>query len=112
MSDSSSDSGHSSTRSRGMSMTVFVPLLLIAVTLLIQVVYQNVQLRRERELLDNQWSQQRTTLEDAQKLRNQLQSIAGATAELAEQGNKNAILIRDQLQAKGITIQPPQPAPE
>jgi hypothetical protein len=110
---SSSASRAPSSRTRSMSLAVFIPLLMMALTLLIQVFYQNTQLRREREILDAQWNNQRTTLEEAQKLRTQLQSIAGATAILAEQGNQNAIQIRDQLRAQGVTIQPPQPpAPE
>ena len=95
-------------RGSGMSLGVFLPLLIMAVTLVVQIFFQNGQIRRERELLATQWAQQRGPMEEAQKLRNQLQSIAGATAVLAKEGNANAILIRDQLAAQGITIKPPE----
>lgn len=91
-----------------MSVRVFVPVLIIATALLAGEFYKNTQARQQRNVLDQQWAQQRDNFDEAQKLRNQLQSIAGATAILAEQGNENAILIRDQLAAQGVTIQPPE----
>ena len=95
-------------RGSGMSLGVFLPLLIVAVTLVVQIFFQNGKIRQERDLLATQWAQQRDPMEEAQKLRNQLQSIAGATAVLAKEGNANAILIRDQLAAQGITIKPPE----
>ena len=91
-----------------MRTSTFIPLLIIALTLLLQITYRNTQLQREGDILSNQRDQQSTPMEEADKLRNQLQAIAGATAVLADRGNKNAILIRDQLRAQGITIQPPK----
>jgi hypothetical protein len=91
-----------------MRTSTFIPLLIIALTLLLQITYRNTQLQREGDILSNQRDQQTTPMEEADKLRNQLQAIAGATAVLADQGNKNATLIRDQLRAQGITIQPPK----
>jgi hypothetical protein len=91
-----------------MRTSTFIPLLIIALTLLLQITYRNTQLQREGDILSNQRDQQTTPMEEADKLRNQLQAIAGATAVLADQGNKNAIQIRDQLRAQGITIQPPK----
>ena len=75
---------------------------------MLQITYRNTQLQREGDILSNQRDQQTTPMEEADRLRNQLQAIAGATAVLADQGNENAILIRNQLRAQGITIQPPK----
>jgi len=91
-----------------MRTSTFIPLLVIALTLLLQITYRNTQLQREGDILSNQRDQQTTPMEEADRLRNQLQAIAGATAVLADQGNENAILIRNQLRAQGITIQPPK----
>jgi hypothetical protein len=88
----------------------FVPLLLLILALLSQVVFQRIQLRNESESLNAQRVQQKQPLEEAQKLRAQLESLAGATATLAEQGNQNAVRLRDFLQQQGITIRPPAPA--
>ena len=98
----------SDSTNQGMRTSTFIPLLIIALTLLLQITYRNPQLQREGDILSNQRDQQSTPMEEADKLRNQLQAIAGATAVLADQGNENAIQIRDQLRAQGITIQPPR----
>jgi len=98
----------SESANQGMRTSTFIPLLVIALTLLLQITYRNTQLQREGDILSNQRDQQTTPMEEADRLRNQLQAIAGATAVLADQGNENAILIRNQLRAQGITIQPPK----
>jgi len=96
---------------RDLSWSAFVPLLVIVLALLVQSFYQSARLRAEREALEAQYTQQQPPLEESQKLRTQLESLAGATATLAEQGNENAIKLRDYLQKQGITIRPPAPTP-
>ena len=91
-----------------MRSSTSIPRLIIALTLLLQIAYRNSQLQREGDMLSNQWEQQSSPIDEANNLRNQLQAIAGATAVLADQGNENAILIREQLRTQGITIQPPE----
>jgi hypothetical protein len=98
----------SANHSQGMRSSTFIPLLVIALTLLLQISYRNSQLQREGDMLSTQWDQQTTPIEEANRLRNQLQAIAGATAVLADQGNENAIQIRERLGEQGITIQPPR----
>jgi len=88
---------------------VFIPLALLIFTLLGQSVFQRSQLTAEHAALDGQYRQQAQPLDEAQKLRAQLESLAGATATLAEQGNQNAVRLRDYLQQQGVTIRPPQP---
>lgn len=90
-----------------MSPSAFVPLALMLLAISIPSVYDNVQLRRERAVLANRYAAQRQPLEDAQTQRLQLESIAGATAALAEQGNENAIRVREHLRRQGVTISPP-----
>lgn len=91
-----------------LSNTAFAALLVVTATLIVQALLDNYRLRLARTALESQFAQQREPLEQAQALRAQLEGIAGATAILAEQGNTNAIIIRDQLQQQGITIRPPQ----
>ena len=90
------------------SWGVFLPGLLIAVTIIVQAITTRSEFNTQIDVLNTQFAQQRTPLEQATVLRNQLESIAGATAVLAEQGNQNAILIRDQLKAQGVSINPPR----
>ena len=92
-----------------MSLAVFLPVLLGLIALIMQAHQSATDLDRQLQVLQAQEQQQQALVEQSQKLRSQLESIAGATAALAQQGNQNAIVIRDQLRAQGISIKPPQP---
>jgi hypothetical protein len=92
--------------------TLFVPLLLSVLTLFVLTLNTTLDLKNARASLVAQHAAQDGTLAEAQKLRSQLESIAGDTAVLADQGNQNAIKLRDYLQQQGIKISPPQPAGE
>jgi hypothetical protein len=78
--------------------------------LAVMVVFQTAQLTRERDSLNTILSNQETPLQDAAKLRVQLEGIAGDTALLAQQGNPHALAIQQQLARSGITIRPPSAA--
>jgi hypothetical protein len=84
----------------------FIPLLLIAVALVIWTGFQTTQLLRERRYLKTVLTGQSPTVEQSQKLRAQLDSIAKGTLQLANQGNSNAKIIVEELRKRGITINP------
>ncbi len=88
--------------SRGRSP--FVPLLLLACAFAVWTIFQTVQLSRERDALNTTRTGQDATIEQAQKMRAQLDSIARGTAQLAQQGNPNASLIIEELRKRGITV--------
>jgi hypothetical protein len=79
--------------------------------MLAQTLEQAVQLRRDRSALDAQLAQQNNPIQEAQKIRTQLEAIAGDTAVLADAGNENAIRLRDFLRQQGVTIRPPATRP-
>ncbi len=85
---------------------MFVPLVLIVATLLLMVGFQSVQLMREHDLLETRIANQAGPLEEAKKIRMQLDSIAKSTAQLAAQGNANAQRMVEELKRNGITINP------
>ena len=87
---------------------VFVPVALLAVTLLLWVGFQTTQLLREREGLQTLRQGQEAQVQSSQKLRASLDAIASGTAKLAGQGNPNARLIVDELKKRGVTINPNQ----
>ena len=89
----------------------FLPLLLIAATLLILTIFQSTQLIRERSALNQVKINQDNPIQESQKVRSQLESIAKKTAQLAEQGNPNARLIVEELKKSGVTINPNFPSP-
>jgi len=86
--------------------TLFVPLFLILVTLVLWFGFQTYQLVKERGNLKTLRTNQETMFNNAQKMRAQLDAIAAGTARLAQQGNANAAQVVNALKAKGITINP------
>jgi len=90
-------------------MLVIILFLLLA--LFLQTGYQTVQLSRERALLKNAFERQQSAIQKAQNMRSQLESLAGETAVLAEQGNQNAQKLVATLKAQGIEIHPPKSTP-
>ena len=83
---------------------VFVPILLVVIGLLVMTGFQTIQLNRERDVLKERLTLQEEPLKESQNVREQLQSVATSTAELAENGNENAQRIIDQLRKAGITV--------
>lgn len=90
----------------------FIPILLLALVLLTQLVFQLIQLRSERNALGELTANQQTPLEESQRMRTQLEGIAADTARLADQGNANAKAVIDELRRRGITINPDAPKDE
>jgi regulatory protein YycI of two-component signal transduction system YycFG len=86
--------------------SLFVPLFLILITLVLWFGFQTYQLVKERGNLKTLQANQETMLANAQKMRAQLDAIASGTARLAQQGNTNAAQVVNALKAKGITIKP------
>lgn len=102
---------HSKNRHNGASETLntglFFVLFLMLLALFAQTVQDTIRLDGEREALNTQLASQRDTLNEARNVRAQLEAIAGDTAILAEDGNQNAIQLRDFLAEQGVTIRPP-----
>jgi hypothetical protein len=86
--------------------SLFVPLFLILVTLVLWFGFQTYQLVKERGNLKTLQTNQETMFNNAQKMRAQLDAIAAGTARLAQQGNANAAQVVNALKAKGISINP------
>ena len=99
-----SDQSHTGADNQRHSM--FVPLLLVVLALLLMTGFQTIQLSREHELLNSRLQFQTGPLEESRKIREQLQAVATSTARLADNGNENAQRIIDQLQKAGIQIDP------
>ncbi len=89
---------------------LLVPVALAVLTLFIWTGFQAIQLVRERETLIKIRSNQENPVQEATKLRAQLDSILRGTSELANQGNPNAKAIIAELQKRGITINLKPPA--
>ncbi|MCB1931485.1 MAG: hypothetical protein KDI45_03320 [Candidatus Accumulibacter sp.] len=84
--------------------TFFIPVLLIALSLVVWFAFQASQLNQERAQLGQLRSNQDATYQNAQKMRAQLDALASGTQKLASAGNKNAQAVVNALQQRGITI--------
>jgi hypothetical protein len=82
----------------------FIPLLLFGTALLVLLVFQAIQLNRERGNLKATIASQEQPIQESQRLRTQLDGVAGDTARLAQDGNPNAAAIIEELAKRGIRI--------
>lgn len=86
--------------------SLFIPVLLLALALVVWFGFQSTELLRERNNLANLRTNQDVVHQSAQKMRNQLDALAAGTQKLASAGNKNAQTVVNALQQRGITINP------
>lgn len=91
----------------GSSSLLLLIVLLLLGAILLQNGYQTYQILDDGDRLRGRISAQEAAVQDAQKVRAQLLSIAGQTAALADAGNANAHLLIERLQAQGVTIRAP-----
>ncbi len=85
---------------------LLVPLALVTLAFFVMVTFQAVQLVRERGHIADLKLAQEPTVQEGVKLRQQLESLGGRTAQLAEAGNANAKALVDEFRRQGITLKP------
>jgi hypothetical protein len=88
-----------------------LPVALLAIGFLTAIGFQTVQLMRDRSNLANVYAGQQNAVEQTLRLRNSVDSFAGETASLAQQGDAPAKQVVDTLRSQNITIRPPAAAP-
>ena len=79
---------------------------LLAIAVVAALGFQTFQLVRERNALQGVWANQEPTIQQATKVRTQLDAISTRVLELAQQGNPGATTIVEELAKRGITINP------
>ena len=80
------------------------PLSLVVVALFVLMAFETGQTIRDRSALADLLRAQQPSVEQAVKLRQQLQNLAGKTAELAAAGDAGAKSVVDQMKAQGVTL--------
>jgi cell division protein FtsB len=88
------------------SHSPFLPLALLTVAVVAWFGYQTVQLVGERSAQKKTLQDQEQVVQNAGKMRAQLDALAAETQRLADQGNPNAKLLVEELRRRGITINP------
>ena len=89
----------------------FAPLLVLSLALLLWFGFQCVALVDENQRLGAVHEKQEPLLQNARKLRETLDTLTHQTAKLADQGNRNARLIVDELKKRGVSTDPHPPQP-
>lgn len=86
------------------NLVSFIPQVLFAAGLVIWAGFQTTVLIQEKRNLSMLRENQESTVQQATKLRAQLDSIAAKTQVLAAKGNSGAAMIVAELKKRGITI--------
>ena len=92
---------------------ILLPVLLLSLAILGSFAFQSVILVGDHKALTSAYEQQEKPLQEVEKIRTQVSALATGTLKLAQQGDKNAETIIDQLKKAGIKVvdQPPTAAP-
>jgi len=85
-----------------------LPVLLITVSLFVLMAFETFQAIHDRGTLADQRRAQEPTVQEAIKLRQQLETLAGRTAQLAAEGDEGAKTVADQMKRQGVNLSPPK----
>jgi hypothetical protein len=97
-------------RSDNSNRSAFWPLLILGLAAASWSGFQTYQLVQEHEALKKLHANQEALVQNAVKLRAQLDGIAADTQRLADAGNANAQGIVNELRRRGVTINPDSPS--
>jgi hypothetical protein len=97
-----------SMRGGGSSPELSLPLILVIVSLFVLIAFETGQAIHDRGALTALLEAQQPSIEQAVKLRQQLQALAAKTAELAAAGDAGAKMVVDQMKAQGVTLATPK----
>jgi hypothetical protein len=86
-----------------------LPVLLTVLSLFLLVVFQTVQTIGDHDTLIAVRASQEATVLEGQKLRKQIETLAGQTAELANGGDAAAKDVVEQMRKQGFTLSAPKP---
>jgi hypothetical protein len=85
-----------------------LPVILITVSLFVLMAFETFQAIHDRGALADLRRSQEPTVQEAIKLRQQLEMLAGRTAQLAAEGDEGAKTVVDQMKRQGVTLSPPK----
>jgi hypothetical protein len=85
-----------------------LPLVLVVASLFVLMAFETGQAIHDHGDLADLLRSQQPSMEQAAKLRQQLQNLAGKTAELAAAGDPGAKSVVDQMKAQGVTLGVPK----
>ena len=84
------------------------PLILVVLSLFVLMAFETGQAFSDRGALAELMRLQQPSIEQAVKVRQQLQNLAGKTAALADAGDAGAKTVVAQMKAQGVTLSAPK----
>jgi hypothetical protein len=85
-----------------------LPLILVVLSFFVLMAFETGQAIHDRRALEDLRRSQEPSVQQAVKLRQQLQRLAGKTAELDAAGDPGAKSIVDQMKRQGVTLSAPK----
>ena len=85
-----------------------LPVILVVVALFVLMAFETFQAIHDRGALADLRRSQEPTVQEAVKLRQQLETLAGRTAQLAAEGDEGAKTVVDQMKRQGVNLSPPK----
>ena len=85
-----------------------VPVILVVVSLFVFMAFETAQAIHDRSALSEQRRAQEATVQEAIKIRQQLETLAGKTAQLAGAGDEGAKAVVDEMKRQGVALAPPK----
>ena len=85
-----------------------LPIILVVLSLFVLMAFETAEAIHDRGALADLRRSQETTVQEAIKLRQQLEALAAGTAKLAADGDEGAKTVVDQMKRQGVTLNPPK----
>ena len=85
-----------------------IPVVLVVLSLFVLMAYETIETVHDRGSLAELRRSQEPAVQEALKLRRQLEALAGETAELARDGDEGAKKVVEQMKRQGIALSPPK----
>ena len=85
-----------------------LPVSLAVVALFVLMSFETAEAIHDRGALADLRRSQEPAVQEAIKLRQQLESLAGKTAQLAAEGDEGAKTVVDQMKRQGVNLNPPK----
>jgi hypothetical protein len=85
-----------------------VPVILIVVTLFVFMAFETGEAIHDRSALSELRHSQEAAVQEAIKVRQQLETLAGKTAQLAGEGDAGAKAVVDEMKREGVALAPPK----
>jgi hypothetical protein len=88
-----------------------LPIVLVVLSFFVLMAFETGYAIHDRDSLAEQWRLQEPVAQEALKLRQRLEVLAGRTAQLAADGDESAKAIVEQMKRQGVTLSAPTSSP-